>query len=173
MSYHSGLTSDSVTWVTCQMSTYRTMSCFMALCRSPAQHEDLLLNEVLLTTAILCLPILVFFISFLSFLIFLQTIEANWRCGRHNLQRIQCRSENSKGVYCLQYDDDKIISGLRDNSIKVCVHWTCRYFFHLNTYCIVDEVLCTRLHNIIVYFLFTMALLSSKCNSRYAYTDYF
>lgn len=50
---------------------------------------------------------------------FLQTIESNWRCGRHNLQRIQCRSENSKGVYCLQYDDDKIISGLRDNSIKV------------------------------------------------------
>ncbi|NWR35238.1 FBW1B protein, partial [Tachuris rubrigastra] len=48
-----------------------------------------------------------------------QTIESNWRCGRHNLQRIQCRSENSKGVYCLQYDDDKIISGLRDNSIKV------------------------------------------------------
>lgn len=52
-----------------------------------------------------------------------QTIEANWRCGRHNLQRIQCRSENSKGVYCLQYDDDKIISGLRDNSIKVCGSW--------------------------------------------------
>ncbi|EPY72621.1 F-box and WD-40 domain protein 11 isoform 5-like protein [Camelus ferus] len=46
------------------------------------------------------------------------TIESNWRCGRHNLQRIQCRSENSKGVYCLQYDDEKIISGLRDNSIK-------------------------------------------------------
>lgn len=65
-------------------------------------------------------------LSFVAFLIispsFLQTIEANWRCGRHNLQRIQCRSENSKGVYCLQYDDDKIISGLRDNSIKVCVY---------------------------------------------------
>lgn len=61
----------------------------------------------------------VFLIVFPSLL---QTIEANWRCGRHNLQRIQCRSENSKGVYCLQYDDDKIISGLRDNSIKVRVH---------------------------------------------------
>lgn len=35
----------------------------------------------------------------------IQTIEANWRMGRHNLQRINCRSENSKGVYCLQYDD--------------------------------------------------------------------
>lgn len=23
------------------------------------------------------------------------------------------------GVYCLQYDDDKIISGLRDNTIKM------------------------------------------------------
>lgn len=31
-----------------------------------------------------------------------------------------CRSENSKGVYCLQYDDEKIVSGLRDNTIKVC-----------------------------------------------------
>ncbi|ELK17369.1 F-box/WD repeat-containing protein 11 [Pteropus alecto] len=49
----------------------------------------------------------------------IETIESNWRCGRHNLQRIQCRSENSKGVYCLQYDDEKIISGLRDNSIKI------------------------------------------------------
>uniref|UniRef100_A0A8C5LAK9 F-box/WD repeat-containing protein 11-like n=1 Tax=Jaculus jaculus TaxID=51337 RepID=A0A8C5LAK9_JACJA len=51
----------------------------------------------------------------------IETIESNWRCGRHNLQRIQCRSENSKGVYCLQYDDEKIISGLRDNSIKIWV----------------------------------------------------
>ena len=30
-----------------------------------------------------------------------------------------CRSEQSKGVYCLQYDDDKIVSGLRDNTIKI------------------------------------------------------
>uniref|UniRef100_A0A2K5R030 D domain-containing protein n=1 Tax=Cebus imitator TaxID=2715852 RepID=A0A2K5R030_CEBIM len=40
-----------------------------------------------------------------------ETIESNWR--------IQCRSENSKGVYCLQYDGEKIISGLQDNSIKI------------------------------------------------------
>ncbi|XP_046373825.1 F-box/WD repeat-containing protein 1A-like isoform X2 [Haliotis cracherodii] len=46
-------------------------------------------------------------------------IESNWRTGRHTLQRIHCRSETSKGVYCLQYDDSKIISGLRDNTIKV------------------------------------------------------
>lgn len=39
--------------------------------------------------------------------------------GRFNLQRINCRSENSKGVYCLQYDDQKIVSGLRDNTIKI------------------------------------------------------
>lgn len=35
------------------------------------------------------------------------------------LRRINCRSENSKGVYCLQYDDVKIVSGLRDNTIKI------------------------------------------------------
>jgi len=49
----------------------------------------------------------------------IETIEDNWRCGKHNLQRINCRSENSKGVYCLQYDDSKIVSGLRDNTIKM------------------------------------------------------
>ncbi|XP_055929688.1 F-box/WD repeat-containing protein 1A-like isoform X1 [Argiope bruennichi] len=49
----------------------------------------------------------------------IESIETNWRCGRHNLQRINCRSENSKGVYCLQFDDQKIVSGLRDNTIKV------------------------------------------------------
>lgn len=48
-----------------------------------------------------------------------QSIEQNWRMGRHVLQRINCRSENSKGVYCLQYDDHKIVSGLRDNTIKI------------------------------------------------------
>ncbi|PZC71896.1 hypothetical protein B5X24_HaOG212267, partial [Helicoverpa armigera] len=40
----------------------------------------------------------------------IQSIEDNWRMGKHNLQRINCRSENSKGVYCLQYDDNKIVS---------------------------------------------------------------
>ncbi|KAG8235863.1 hypothetical protein J437_LFUL016470 [Ladona fulva] len=49
----------------------------------------------------------------------IESIENNWRMGRHNLQRINCRSENSKGVYCLQYDDQKIVSGLRDNTIKI------------------------------------------------------
>uniref|UniRef100_A0A1B0GNK3 Uncharacterized protein n=1 Tax=Phlebotomus papatasi TaxID=29031 RepID=A0A1B0GNK3_PHLPP len=49
----------------------------------------------------------------------IESIESNWRSGRHMLRRINCRSENSKGVYCLQYDDNKIVSGLRDNTIKI------------------------------------------------------
>lgn len=53
----------------------------------------------------------------------IERIENNWRTGRHTLQRIHCRSETSKGVYCLQYDDQKIVSGLRDNTIKVFQIW--------------------------------------------------
>ncbi|CAD6196960.1 unnamed protein product [Caenorhabditis auriculariae] len=49
----------------------------------------------------------------------IETIENNWRKGNFKLKRISCRSENSKGVYCLQYDDEKIVSGLRDNTIKI------------------------------------------------------
>ncbi|XP_031636812.1 F-box/WD repeat-containing protein 11 [Contarinia nasturtii] len=49
----------------------------------------------------------------------IESIENNWRNGQHMLKRINCRSENSKGVYCLQYDENKIVSGLRDNTIKV------------------------------------------------------
>lgn len=49
----------------------------------------------------------------------IKSIDNNWRNGIFNLQRINCRSENSKGVYCLQYDDQKIVSGLRDNTIKI------------------------------------------------------
>ena len=49
----------------------------------------------------------------------LQTLEVNWRSGKNNLEKIDCRSENSKGVYCLQYDSSKIVSGLRDNTIKI------------------------------------------------------
>ena len=48
-----------------------------------------------------------------------QRMVANWKNGHHSLTRIECHSENSKGVYCLQYDDKKIVSGLRDNTIKV------------------------------------------------------
>ena len=49
----------------------------------------------------------------------IERLESNWRCGRHGLLKISCRSENIKGVYCLQYDDEKIVSGLRDNTIKL------------------------------------------------------
>lgn len=49
----------------------------------------------------------------------IKSIENNWRSGRHILKRINCRSEGSKGVYCLQYDENQIISGLRDNTIKI------------------------------------------------------
>merc|ERR1739838_1252862 len=49
----------------------------------------------------------------------IEKIEDNWRRGNYDLKKIQCRSDNSKGVYCLQYDDDKIVSGLRDNTIKL------------------------------------------------------
>lgn len=63
--------------------------------------------------------VLFFPLHLICLLSLLKTIESNWRCGRHSLQRIHCRSETSKGVYCLQYDDQKIVSGLRDNTIKV------------------------------------------------------
>lgn len=49
----------------------------------------------------------------------IETLKSNWQNGRHTLSRIACHSEPSRGVYCLQYDDDKIISGLRDHTIKV------------------------------------------------------
>lgn len=60
----------------------------------------------------------------------MQQIEDNWRTGQCRMQRIQCRSEASKGVYCLQYDEQKIVSGLRDNTIKVAFQfgsslWLC------------------------------------------------
>ncbi|VDN56857.1 unnamed protein product [Dracunculus medinensis] len=49
----------------------------------------------------------------------IERLKSNWRNGRHVLSRITCHSEPSRGVYCLQYDDQKIISGLRDHTIKI------------------------------------------------------
>ena len=51
----------------------------------------------------------------------IEQTESNWRSNdnRHQLLRINCHSESSRGVYCLQYDDHKIVSGLRDNTIKI------------------------------------------------------
>ena len=48
-----------------------------------------------------------------------------WKLGKLNLRKIDCASHDSKGVYCLQYDDEKIVSGLRDNTIKVCMGLDC------------------------------------------------
>lgn len=72
----------------------------------------------------------------------IEAIENNWRCGKHNLQRINCRSENSKGVYCLQYDDQKIVSGLRDNTIKVWDRATLSCLKSLNGH--TGSVLCLQ-----------------------------
>jgi len=49
----------------------------------------------------------------------LEKLEKHWTEGKYNTQIIQCQSESSKGVYCIQYDDQKIVSGLRDNTIKI------------------------------------------------------
>nr|CAH8850128.1 unnamed protein product [Trichobilharzia regenti] len=46
-------------------------------------------------------------------------VEDNWTRGQYHLTRIPCRSDVTKGVYCLQYDKHKIVSGLRDDTIKV------------------------------------------------------
>lgn len=49
----------------------------------------------------------------------LEVLEKHWIEGKYEIQRIHCQSESSKGVYCIQYDDVKIVSGLRDNTIKI------------------------------------------------------
>ena len=48
---------------------------------------------------------------------------------------IQCNSSNSKGVYCLQYDDRKIVSGLRDNTIKIWERDTLNCVQVITLYC--------------------------------------
>lgn len=49
----------------------------------------------------------------------IHNLDRRWNAGEFDTKRIFCQSENSKGVYCIQYDDKKIVSGLRDNTIKV------------------------------------------------------
>lgn len=49
----------------------------------------------------------------------LASIENNWRNGRHHVTRINCGSGQARGVYCIQYDDAKVVAGLRDNTIKI------------------------------------------------------
>ncbi|KAL7674546.1 hypothetical protein ACOME3_000824 [Neoechinorhynchus agilis] len=45
--------------------------------------------------------------------------DKNWMAGRCRISRIDCRSNHTKGVYCLQYDHEKIVCGLRDKTVKV------------------------------------------------------
>jgi F-box and WD-40 domain protein 1/11 len=49
----------------------------------------------------------------------IDALNENWRNGKCWTKRIDCASENNRGVYCIQYDEDKIISGLRDTTIKI------------------------------------------------------
>ena len=48
-------------------------------------------------------------------------IEKNWRSGMYNETSIDIPNENQAktGVYCLQYDNEKIIAGLRNNNINI------------------------------------------------------
>jgi WD40 repeat protein len=84
------------------------------LCSGPLDLNFLKIGPLVTSSC----PSLTYIIIFIVIIIF-QSIESNWRTGHFLLQRINCRSENSKGVYCLQYDDNKIVSGLRDNTIKI------------------------------------------------------
>jgi len=50
----------------------------------------------------------------------------NWKGGDYTLTRIECHSkEDEEGVWCLQCDDSKIVSGHSDSTIKVCVCTEC------------------------------------------------
>ena len=51
-------------------------------------------------------------------------MEANWNTGHYKLTRITANCEYSKGIYCFQYDDQKIIGGCRDDTVKVCIRGT-------------------------------------------------
>ncbi|VDK37960.1 unnamed protein product, partial [Dibothriocephalus latus] len=50
---------------------------------------------------------------------FIKRVDENWSKGLYRPIRIQCHSDTTKGVYCLQYDSEKIVSGLRDDTIKI------------------------------------------------------
>lgn len=75
-------------------------------------------------------------------------LEHNWHQGKHKLERIICESESSKGVYCLQYDDEKIVSGLRDNTIKIWDRLTLKCTKALTGH--TGSVLCLQYDNQII-----------------------
>lgn len=78
----------------------------------------------------------------------LEVLEKRWTDGEYNTQRIYCHSETSRGVYCIQYDDQKIVSGLRDNTIKVWDRQTlkCTRTFQGHS----GSVLCLQYHDNII-----------------------
>lgn len=49
----------------------------------------------------------------------IQTLKRNWLTGHCKMKRIKCYTNNIKRVYCLQYDDHKIVLGLRDGVILI------------------------------------------------------
>ncbi|XP_060842260.1 26S proteasome non-ATPase regulatory subunit 1-like [Rhopalosiphum padi] len=49
----------------------------------------------------------------------IEDIKLNWLTGHFLLQRINCYSESYKGIKCLQYDENKIVAGLSDNTIQI------------------------------------------------------
>ena len=44
-----------------------------------------------------------------------QSLEANWRRGHYTLTRV----DTGSGVWCLQFDDNKIVTGHKDGTMKV------------------------------------------------------
>ena len=77
----------------------------------------------------------------------------NWKNGHYTLTRMECHSKRDElGVCCLQYDDNKIVSGHRDSTIKVCVCTECM------RYCVdVYIQACTEL---VVYLLCCVPIVS-------------
>ena len=49
-----------------------------------------------------------------------QSLEVNWRRGHYTVTRI----ETGNQVWCLQYDDNKIVTGQRDSTIRVSSYST-------------------------------------------------
>lgn len=54
-----------------------------------------------------------------NIIISLKEVENNWRTGTKEPRMIRCQSGVAKGVYCLQYDAAKIVTGMRDNNIRI------------------------------------------------------
>lgn len=78
----------------------------------------------------------------------IKDLDRRWREGSYTEQQIFCNSETSRGVYCVQYDDNKIVSGLRDNVIKVWDRKTleCTRTFKGHT----GSVLCLQYDNSVI-----------------------